>query len=397
MEKNKQRLRRLLQASTWDEQDKEWIRHYLAEHGEKDLEAVAFECYQQDLDDSTPALDSAESEQLLRKLHERLDLPSNAEQQPATWNHRPFLRIAAAVLLLSLMSWWFWGRQVSAPVKDGTNLVQQVITPGGNKATLVLSDGQSVDLSETKDGIVMGLGGQVAYRDGSLVSLDQQPSTKDQTVINHYTLSVPKGGQYQLTLSDGTRVWLNSASILRYPSRFSGNFREVELEGEAFFEVSHRGHHQPFIVKTPHQSTTVLGTTFNIMAYADETEVTTTLVSGAVRVDYTGKAAHQAVSAILAPGEASVLLDGVLRKQKVDVAVATAWKEGKFYFKKTPFAQMMRQLARWYDVDVVYQGSVPNETFSGELSKDMPLETVLDFLIGSDIHFTTQKRTLVFN
>jgi len=396
LENQKQRLRQLLQASEWDEQDKEWLRHYLAEYDGKDLEALVFEHYQRDLGDPIPALDRAESEQLRRALHKRLNLSSSSAHQPITSNRRLFMGVAAAVLLLSLAGWWFW-RQVSIPTKEEANLAQQVITPGGNKATLVLSDGRSIDLSTAKDGIVMGLTGQVAYGDGSLVSLNEQPSAKDQAVINHYTLSVPKGGQYQLTLSDGTRVWLNSASTLRYPPKFNDNFREVELEGEAYFEVSH-SHNQPFVVKSAHQSTTVLGTTFNIMAYADELEMTTTLVSGAVRVDYIGEAANTVTSAVLAPGEATLLVpDGTLRKQRVDIAAATAWKDGKFYFRKTPFAQMMRQLARWYDIEVAYRGAIPNETFSGELNRDMPLETVLDFLIGSDIRFATQGRTLVFN
>lgn len=399
MENQKQRLRRLLQASEWDEQDKEWLRHYLAEYDGKDLESLAFEHYQRDLDDPILALDPAESQQLLSSLHKRLGLPADAEQRPMTRHHRRsfgLIRAAAAILLLSVVGWWFWKARVPSAEKANHH-VQHHITPGGNKATLVLANGRSVDLSAAQDGIVMGHAGEVVYQDGSLVPLDLQPSPREQTITDHYELSVPKGGQYQLTLSDGTRVWLNSASTLRYPSRFNDDLREVELEGEAYFEVS-RSRNQPFVVKSAHQSTTVLGTTFNIMAYADESEVTTTLVSGAVRVDYIGEVAHTMTSAVLAPGEATVLVpDGALRKQRVDVAAATAWKDGKFYFRKTPFAQMMRQLARWYDIEVAYRGAIPNETFSGELNRDMPLDTVLDFLIGSDIRFTTQGRTLVFN
>lgn len=400
LENQKQRLRRLLQSSEWDEQDREWLRHYLAEYDGKELEALVLEYYQRDLDDPISALDPAESQQILSSLHKRLGLPADAERQATTQLRRPFfglLRAAAAILFLSLVGWWFWKPQVPSARRAGSH-VQQAITPGGNKATLVLSNGQSVDLSEAQDGIVMGHGGEVVYQDGSSVPFDRRSSMEEKTIIDHYELSVPKGGQYQLTLSDGTRVWLNSASTLRYPSHFNDDFREVELEGEAYFEVSRRSQNQPFIVKSAHQSTMVLGTVFNIMAYADEAEVRTTLVSGAVRVDYIGEAAQTVSSAVLAPGEATVLVpDGVLQKQRVDVAAATAWKDGKFYFRKTPFAQMMRQLARWYDIEIAYRGAIPNETFSGELDMDMPLETVLDFLIGSDIRFTTQGRTLVFN
>src|SRR5690606_18203557 len=188
-------------------------------------------------------------------------------------------------------------------------------------------------------------------------------------------LSTPKGGTYQIVLPDGTKVWLNAASTLKYPSRFDGGERVIELSGEAYFAVA-KDVKKPFKVVSNGQEIQVLGTEFNISAYVDEAEMKTTLVAGAVQIFNR----QSSIVNRLEPGEQSIIRGAFTDIQKVETERYTAWKNGYFYFKQTPFAEIMRQLARWYDIDVIYKGSIPKETFSGVMDRNLTLNDVLKLL-----------------
>lgn len=293
---------------------------------------------------------------------------------------------AAAILAVLAGTWVFFldgKRQTTGRTPADESLNAAAIAPGGNRAILSLADGRTIDLSEAENGIIVGEEG-ITYNDG-----DTLLSAPSETLV----LTTPKGGTYQVTLSDGTKVWLNAASTLRYPSRFDKATRAVEVYGEAYFAVE-RDSKRPFVVKTARQVIEVLGTEFNVAAYRDELAVKTTLINGSVSVKSTSPSSSQAK---LKPGEQSVLTtDGTLTTAQVDTRAETAWKNGRVSLTNVPFDELMRQLARWYNIEIMYQGNVPNVRFEGEITRDVTLEKVLDFFKDSGVVFEiTNDRKLI--
>ncbi|SEN07657.1 FecR family protein [bacterium A37T11] len=257
------------------------------------------------------------------------------------------------------------------------------IAPGYNQATLTLADGTTFPLDSAQTGIQIGAG-NIRYNDGTKLTAVIPTKTEGAHQAMELSLSTPRGGQYQVILCDGTKVWLNAASTLKYPYKFNGDKREVFLEGEAYFSVNSKDA-KPFIVKTREQSTTVLGTEFNLAAYADEASVKTTLINGAVRVLHIDS--KQPAFFVLAPGEQSILVGNKLTKQKTDVEVASAWKNGQFDFTGKNLEQVMRELERWYDFTVIYEGSIPEMEFYGKVYRNNNLSDVLEILKGAKVRF----------
>ncbi len=310
----------------------------------------------------------------------------------AKHNYFRYLKVAAAVsgfiiVSLTLFRSFTADKKQTATIKPIHTL--QPIPPGGNKAILILSDGSSIALTDAKKGelandkgvkINKKANGQITYtRNG--VSVEQQ--------VNAFnTVITPRGGQYQLVLSDGTKVWLNSASSLKYPVTFTGNKREIELSGEAYFEVAHN-QHKPFRVISNGQIVEVLGTHFNVNAYADEPAAKTTLLEGSVKVQSNG------ISKTIKPNEQVMLKDGAMSIAKVDVNEAVAWKNGFFYFKDDDIKSVMRQLARWYNVDIKYEGEIPQREFSGEISKNIDASKLLAILSFEKITYHIENKTII--
>ena len=299
---------------------------------------------------------------------------------------RRWLPYVAAVVLAFAVGILIY--QVGSRQSAVGNLAAADIAPGGNRATLKLADGQTIDLSAEQSGIIVAANG-ILYNNGdSLVgnwqgAVGKESSTgteKGSLATDYYVLSTPKGGTYQITLPDGSKVWLNAASTLKYPSRFSADERLVEVSGEAYFSVV-RDESKPFKVASNGQQIEVLGTEFNISAYGDEAEIKTTLVEGAVEiVNLQSNIVNK-----LKPGEQSIIREAATDIRKVDIECHTAWKNGYFYFKHTPFEEVMRQLSRWYDVEVVYKANIPQDTFSGEMDRDLTLNAVLKLLNASAV------------
>lgn len=292
---------------------------------------------------------------------------------------------AAAIIAAALVTFWYINE---ADRPDGSvdtaSLLVDDIAPGGNRATLTLADGQEIFLSESQSGIVMG-DEHVLYKDG-----EEELANLDGDEVTLLVMSTPRGGTYQVMLADGTRVWLNAASTLKYPVRFSEAERLVEVQGEAYFSVA-KDSKRPFKVVSNGQEIEVLGTEFNISAYNDERETHTTLVEGLVQL--TVSATDERMS--LEPGEQGLLSESGIRKQQVDLAPYIAWKDGFFHFENTPLSEMMKQMSRWYDIDVIYQDDVPNERFNGTLSRGVTLQTVLELLRISEINYRLQGDQLV--
>lgn len=257
------------------------------------------------------------------------------------------------------------------------------ILPGGNRATLTLADGRTIDLSETRTGIVVA-GGNITYSDGDTVLM-----TPSETLV----LTTPKGGTYQITLSDGSRVWLNAGSTLKYPSNFDDHERTVHLEGEAYFSItqSRKGadaQNIPFKVLTAGQEVDVLGTGFNISAYPDQSETKTTLVTGRVRV---APATGHRSAVILHPGQQAITRGADTEVITVDTDIYTAWKHGFFYFDRLPTKDAIAQLARWYDLEVAYEGKLQDDNMFAYIERNKPLGAVLKSLEKSGLTFRVTR------
>lgn len=263
-----------------------------------------------------------------------------------------------------------------------------VAQPGKKGAVLTLSNGQTMTLDSLGNGTIAQQNGTAILLHNGTLSY-QGPHTD----VVYNTLSTARGREFQLTLPDGTRVWLNAASSIRYPTAFTGAQRKVDVTGEAYFEIA-KNENQPFIVSLDgdRSSVEVLGTRFNVNAYPDEKLFRTTLAEGAVRIiggDH---------SVQLHPGQQARVGSQQLEVINVDVAQVIAWKEGLFSFRDVPFDEVMRQLSRWYDITVVYENGVPDIDFEGELGRDVSLSKILFFLERVGVHYRVENgKTIVIS
>ena len=309
---------------------------------------------------------------------------------------RPFPWVAAAAVLLICLSFGIYTYLDQAPKNNPgqVSTIQNKVEPGENKAVLVLANGKKVNLMEAANGEIATQSGIVITktREGQLVytnpaRADEKTKT-DQVPFNE--ILTPNGGQYQLNLPDGTAVWLNAASSLKYPTYFSGRERKVELTGEAYFEVA-KDKEMPFIVKTGRQEVRVLGTHFNINSYSNEKETKTTLLEGAVKV------AGNGATVVLKPGQQAVLSSSQLQVQPVDVEEAIAWKNGYFQFNRSDLESLMRQVSRWYNVKVQYAGKIPLKEYTGKIPRHVSTEKLIEMLNYSGIKCQLQESGIVVN
>jgi len=299
---------------------------------------------------------------------------------------RRMLPYAAALLLMVLAGTWHVFQQGQKSKEQ--ELATADILPGGNRATLTLSDNRKIDLSTEQSGIIVG-NGNITYSNGtSLAAISNEAGSRQD--ISQLQLTTPNGGTYQVTLPDGSKVWLNAASLIKYPSSFSDKERVVEISGEAYFDIREDSK-RPFKVLSKGQEVFVLGTKFNISAYPNENETRTTLIDGKVRLSL-AQGLREALPMsdgpiVLAPGEQGVLRNGHITKSKVDASQYTAWKEGFFYFNRLSTLVAINQLARWYDLDVVYEGKTPGANVFAYIDRNKPLNAVLRAFEKSGLQF----------
>lgn len=282
------------------------------------------------------------------------------------------------------------------------------IAPGKNRATLTLANGKVIMLSNTKTGVVIDAG-KLTYNDGSEVevggSSKTEPLTSAEEVLT--SIEIPRGGTYQVILPDGTRVWLNAASSLRFPPKFARNERRVELTGEAYFVVKHNAL-WPFRVQTARQYVEDIGTAFNIMAYTDEHAVKTTLIEGSARVVMLGQLKDKEKGArrpaqyengvILKPSQQSSLANtGNIKVIQVDPENAIAWKNNEFMFNNEELGSIMKKLARWYDIEIQYEdNNIAKERFWGAISRFENVSDVLNMLeLTKKAHFKIEGRRVI--
>ncbi|PUV21780.1 MULTISPECIES: FecR family protein [Sphingobacterium] len=323
---------------------------------------------------------------ILNNTWEQLHRQINKPKTKPMWSRKTIGAVAATVIGILFVGWWtFSGVQHKVPRQS----TAEVISPGKQSATLTLANGKQIHLQETMDGQIadeMGIkisksnDGQLIYEVGKDIDDD----------TGYHILSTTKGETYRIKLPDGTQVWLNAASALKYPIRFAlKGKREVELTGEAYFEVAKDTRH-PFVVHTAGQQIEVLGTHFNVNSYSDEPALRTTLLEGRVEVS----SHHQKLR--LLPGQQSSLSsNGVLKLQQVDTAPIVAWINHEFMFDDDGIESVMRKIARWYKVDVIFQGKKTTEKFGGGISRFDDVRQVLNLLEKTGaVHFRIEGKTL---
>lgn len=296
----------------------------------------------------------------------------------------------AATLLALLATGLLWFTRYHAPNKPAivATPAPLPIIPGGNKAILTLADGSRITLDSAGNGAIARQGNVqvIKLNNGQLVYKNENGSTSE---LLRNKLVTPKGGQFMVTLPDGSKVWLNAATSLSYPTAFTGTTREVQLDGEAYFEIAQNAR-MPFIVRVNNTTVKVLGTHFNIMGYHDEQNTRTTLLEGAVQVQ------HNNTTVRLNPGEQAMLQqDQITVKKDVDVEEAIAWKNGYFYFNHESLPGVLSQISRWYDVDIIYEGQVPAREFGGKIGRKSSLNDVLNILELSNVHYKVKGRQII--
>lgn len=309
---------------------------------------------------------------------------------------------AAAVLVLTFAAgayWLFRGDTPAGVVQQQQGLQPKTdIQPGGNKAILTLADGSTIVLDKAANGTLVQLGNVqvVKSKDGELeYKKSEVGSQKSEIAFN--TLSTPRGGQYMLTLPDNSKVWLNAASSITYPTLFTGNERRVEVSGEVYFEVE-KNAAMPFRAILNGTQVEVLGTHFNINAYNDEAIIKTTLLEGKVKVTpVIGSQPVAQSSKILSPGQQAQISNNKLSIiNDADLEAVMAWKNGLVQFDGNDIYAAMRMIARWYDVEVEYRGNIPHAHFRGGISSNVPVSQVLDMMEQTgEVHFEISGRKII--
>lgn len=333
--------------------------------------------------------------------HQEVAAPAPVRSMPV------FKRIAVAATIIlcagAIAFWWLKRTDATQETHQQVATITDIM-PGRNGAILTLQNGQTLVLDSAQNGaLTMPHGLQIVKRDSLIAYAPTGTAIHEATAYN--TLTTPRGRQFQVVLSDGTKVWLNASSSIHYPAVFKGKERVVDITGEAYFEVAPltpKGGKEkmPFIVKikTPSGNigqVEVLGTHFNINAYDDEAAIRTTLLEGSVSVKSAGKDQN---AAILKPGEQAVLSGGnspLTIHHSPDLGQVMAWKNGYFQFERSDIQTVMRQIARWYDVDIQYEGPVTKDKFGGSIPRDATLSQVLHALEQSLVHFTIQGKKVI--
>ncbi|MBO9675308.1 MAG: FecR domain-containing protein [Sphingobacteriaceae bacterium] len=377
-----------LQGNSSAEELAELMRHF-EKYGEKSPLMALIE--NELLQEAPNTEDSEEVKEGLSKnyavLQARLTTKDAKKTLPLWWIS------AAACLLIAIGAVWvayFSSGENIKELSTAKKYYTHDLPAASNKAILTLENGKEISLNDSSEGVLAQNNGISIQKnkDGQVTFVLKGTDTNNERT-KYNVISTPKGGKYDIVLSDGTKVYLNASSSLKFPNSFKGNERTVILTGEAFFEVS-KNKKMPFIVNASSMKIKVLGTHFNVMAYEDEKNIQTTLVEGAVELKG-GKG-----KAVLKPGEQGSFSnqDNRIDVAPVDVSIATAWKDGYFVFDNSNLQEVMRQLARWYDLKIVYDGHLPESEFNGRIKRSSSLKKVLRVLESNNVNFSLNGNTL---
>ena len=303
---------------------------------------------------------------------------------------------AAVIFFISITAFYFQhqnNNRVSAQTQGAVEQIKD-IPPGINNAVLTLDNGTTIVLDSAADGTLVQQGGIKVLKINGQIAYDKAANANPQAAPTYNTITTARGNQYQVILADGSKVWLNAASSIHFPSYFTGNERKVEITGEAYFEVA-KDAAKPFRVEFSNQSgekgeIEVLGTHFNVNAYPEEEDIKTTLLEGSVKI----KRGSNVL--MLAPGQqAKVTSADIMLKNDVVLSQVVAWKDGFFVFNNSDIKIIMRQVARWYDVEVEFEGKIPSEGFTGKVSRNVPLSKFIKVLELNDVNVKTEGRKII--
>ncbi|WP_442588807.1 FecR family protein [Pedobacter sp. AW31-3R] len=414
---NKQRITFLLQQFTdgtlSKEEYTELIRHFNSKGNDEDMFAAMDEIWKHTEEEIWHS--EEETNRVYQNLiaHKEFNAISTPAPLPAIPVRKLWYRMAAAAVVLVAFSTALYVYTSNNPEPASIRFAQQDLAPGSNKATLTLADGRKINLNAAGNGelakqsgisITKTKTGELLYT----VTAPAGPKNTDTTVPEYNTITTPRGGEYRVNLPDGTSVWLNAASSLKFPVQFMKNERRVSLNGEAYFEVAKAVKQQvvhgrlqevrtPFIVKTDRQEVQVLGTHFNVNAYANETTFKTTLLEGLVNVSLPGTLQDvQPKAYYLQPGQQAILKGNIIKVTTADTEEAMAWKNGIFLFNGQDLEGIMKQVERWYDVEVVFENNtLKRQTFTGTLSRFKNISQLLEVLeTTGSVHFEMEGRRI---
>jgi len=384
------------------------LMQILTGSSDEELKNLVEECY--DTLPETYKLKEADSDRIYRLLVKR----TSAEVYTQSFRRSGlFFRIAAAAavaLIFITATLYIFNNDKENPAKEINKIVEIAkpmekplykndIRPGGNKAILTLADGTKVVLDDAREGKLHEQGNTTIIKldSGRLAYNTRSGSPILEKVLQYNTLTTPRGGKYCVTLPDGTIVWLNASTTLRFPVAFAGKTRKVEVKGEAYFEVA-KNEAMPFIVKAGNSEIKVLGTHFNVMAYADDKLIKTTLLEGSVEIIVQNQSAgEQEVPAVkLVPGQQAQLdANNSITVVEANTREAIAWKNGFFIFNNEPIESVMQKIARWYDVNVVYETSDNTIVFTGVVSREENVSEVLRLLeLTEVVNFKIDGKTI---
>ncbi|GAA3983219.1 FecR family protein [Mucilaginibacter dorajii] len=338
--------------------------------------------------------DNTEKERLKGLLYDKLQTSLRQRQIPVVNMHRWLYVAAASVLLFISVGIYFANNnkdKITQPTAQSNNTAKNDIQPGSNKAVLTLANGQSIALDDAQNGVLSKQGNGSISKSGNGIVVNNSNGDKNQIADNSLnTITIPRGGKYNITLPDGTKVWLNSSSALIFPNAFTGTERKVTVTGEAYFEVA-KNKSMPFKIDVNgKQVVEVLGTHFNITAYADDETITTTLLEGSVKVNYKNKAT------LIKPGQMAVnTLDDAVTVKQANVDEVMAWKNDSFIFNNENITSIMKKISRWYDVDVTYKGDMSRINFDGNYSRSKGLASLLKNIeLVDKVRFVTEERRI---
>ncbi|AYL94175.1 FecR family protein [Mucilaginibacter celer] len=362
---------------------------------EKKQLSVFFESFQGDAewDEKVLGVKQKLEDKMLANIRQAIVQPEPIAQPKIVNLHR-FRNVAAAVAALAVMGTavyhWIGKHQYPAQLAQNKAVVKHDVDPGDNRAVLTLANGQKVILDSAKIGL-LNQSGDISINktdDGQVVYTDADKDHAPAGALAYNTISTPRGGQFHVVLPDGTTVFLNAASSLKFPTTFSGNQRDVELTGEGYFEVAHNKA-KPFTVQVKDAQVRVLGTHFNVSAYSDDKGIKATLLEGAVKL------IRGDVSNTLKPGQQGIINDNGIKVIDVDTDEELAWKNGLFNFNRSNIQDIMKELSRWYDTEVVYEGKIPDDEFVGKIRRDVKLSQVLHILELSHVRFRIENKKII--
>lgn len=342
---------------------------------------------------ATPLIAAADWDQKIQEAKQKLAATIQTKEQPVIGRFARYRWVAAAAVLLLIVSSVFLltnqKEKSTAVAKNTQTQPRQDRLPGGDRAILTLADGSSIVLDSAGNGMLAHQGATeiIKKEDGQLLYNSSGTATD---AVAYNLLQTPRGGQYKITLPDGSKVWLNAASSLKYPVVFSGKERRVEITGEAYFEIA-KDALRPFKVQVNQMEVEVLGTHFNINSYTDEETVRTTLLEGRVKITTASD------NKFLQPGQQAQLKPSGNMKivNDVNLEETVAWKDGNFQFENSDIKSVMRQLSRWYDVEVSYQGNI-SKHFIGGISRNVKLSQVLSMLQQTgEVRFIIEGKKII--